>query len=243
MSLDATAVLFTPVVIGVVRARHAASAPSLLVTTQLANAGSSLLPISNLTNLLVFSATGLSFGGFAVRMALPTAAAAAVVVGTVVVDTPHAALAPLERPRSTALDWLRHTRDGRDRGAHGGVLRQLPARGRARVDRGGRRGRACRRRDRERPGATVGGRARDVAHIPGVRPRPRGGGGGGGRSRVARPRGRRSARRRWPARAARDGGARGRARQPGEQRACDPCARLGGARRVDRACCSRCSSA
>jgi arsenical pump membrane protein len=41
------------------------------------------LPVSNLTNLLVFSATELTFGGFAVRMALPTAAAAAVVVAVV----------------------------------------------------------------------------------------------------------------------------------------------------------------
>ena len=40
--------------------------------------------MSNLTNLLVFSATGLTFGGFAVRMALPTLAAASVVVGTAV---------------------------------------------------------------------------------------------------------------------------------------------------------------
>ena len=48
------------------------------------NASSSLLPVSNLTNLLVFSATGLTFGGFAVRMALPTLAAASVVVGTAV---------------------------------------------------------------------------------------------------------------------------------------------------------------
>src|SRR6478672_11116603 len=104
MSLDATAVLFTPVVVQLVQARRTRSDPPLLATAQLANASSSLLPVSNLTNLLVFSATGLTFGGFAVRMALPTVAAAAVVVGTVVVDTPHAALAPLERPRSTALD-------------------------------------------------------------------------------------------------------------------------------------------
>ena len=80
MSLDATAVLFTPVVIGLVRSRHIDSERPLLVTTQLANAGSGLLPVSNLTNLLVFSATGLTFGGFAVRMLLPTAAASAVVV-------------------------------------------------------------------------------------------------------------------------------------------------------------------
>jgi arsenical pump membrane protein len=69
MSLDATAVLFTPVVIGLVRSRKLESERPLLVTTQLANAGSGFLPVSNLTNLLVFSATGLTFGGFAVRMA------------------------------------------------------------------------------------------------------------------------------------------------------------------------------
>ncbi len=109
MSLDATAVLFTPVVIGVVRARRAEPGPSLLVTTQLANAASSFLPVSNLTNLLVFSATGLTFGGFAVRMALPTAASAAVVVGTVVVDTPRVKLPPLDRQPATKIDrfaWL-----------------------------------------------------------------------------------------------------------------------------------------
>ena len=39
MSLDATAVLFTPVVIGLVRSRHIDSERPLLVTTQLANAG------------------------------------------------------------------------------------------------------------------------------------------------------------------------------------------------------------
>ncbi len=83
MSLDATAVLFTPVVIGLVRSRHTDSERPLLVTTQLAKAGSGLLPVSNLTNLLVFSATGLTFGGFAARMLLPTAAASAVVVWVV----------------------------------------------------------------------------------------------------------------------------------------------------------------
>jgi arsenical pump membrane protein len=72
MSLDATAVLFTPVVVKLVQARRSRSDAPLLATAQLANASSSLLPVSNLTNLLVFSATGLTFGGFAVRMARPT---------------------------------------------------------------------------------------------------------------------------------------------------------------------------
>jgi arsenical pump membrane protein len=94
MSLDATAVLFTPVVITVVRARHARSERPLLATAQLANASSSLLPVSNLTNLLVFSATGLTFGGFALRMALPTVAAAAVVVAVMVGGEHDGPLAP-----------------------------------------------------------------------------------------------------------------------------------------------------
>jgi arsenical pump membrane protein len=92
MSLDATAVLFTPVVIALVRSRRVDSERPLIVTTQLANAGSGLLPVSNLTNLLVFSATGLTFGGFALRMALPTAAASAVVIA-VVCRRPRGALA------------------------------------------------------------------------------------------------------------------------------------------------------
>jgi arsenical pump membrane protein len=93
MSLDATAVLFTPVVIQVVRARRAPPDPPLLVTAQLANASSSLLPVSNLTNLLVFSATGLTFGGFALRMLLPTVAAVVVVVAVAARDTDRTPLA------------------------------------------------------------------------------------------------------------------------------------------------------
>ncbi|MDQ1431492.1 MAG: arsenical pump rane protein [Actinomycetota bacterium] len=94
MSLDATAVLFTPVVIQVVRTRRVPGDPPLLATVQLANASSSLLPVSNLTNLLVFSTTGLTFGGFALRMLLPTAAAVLVVVVVIARRTEQAPLPP-----------------------------------------------------------------------------------------------------------------------------------------------------
>ena len=104
MSLDATAVLFTPVVVQLVRAAEHDSDPSLLATTQLANASSSLLPVSNLTNLLVFSATGLTFGGFAVRMALPTLAAASVVVGTAVRSDGESTPEPRRPRRAVHLD-------------------------------------------------------------------------------------------------------------------------------------------
>jgi arsenical pump membrane protein len=79
LSLDATAVLLTPVVVRMARRRELAAAPFALVTAQLANGGSLLLPVANLTNLLVWSATGLSFAGFAVRMAIPGFVASAVI--------------------------------------------------------------------------------------------------------------------------------------------------------------------
>ncbi|HEY3722586.1 MAG TPA: SLC13 family permease [Acidimicrobiia bacterium] len=80
LSLDATAVLFTPVVVALV-ARQPPPAPerSLVATAQMANASSLLLPVSNLTNLLVFPATGLTFPAFALRMAPATAVAVVVV--------------------------------------------------------------------------------------------------------------------------------------------------------------------
>ncbi len=79
LSLDATAVLFTPVVVAVVKSRTARDA-ALLATVQLANGASLLLPVSNLTNLLVLSATGLGFAGFAARMLVPEVVAAAIIV-------------------------------------------------------------------------------------------------------------------------------------------------------------------
>ena len=62
LTLDATVVLLTPVLLaGGALARRTAAYASV----RLANTGSTLLPVSNLTNLLAFSATGLTFGGFA----------------------------------------------------------------------------------------------------------------------------------------------------------------------------------
>jgi arsenical pump membrane protein len=79
LSLDTTAVLLTPVVLRVARSRRVAPEAALLTTAQLANGGSLLLPVSNLTNLIVFPLTGLTLAGFALRMALPLAAAAGVI--------------------------------------------------------------------------------------------------------------------------------------------------------------------
>jgi arsenical pump membrane protein len=45
--------------------------PHVYACTHLANSASTLLPVSNLTNLLAFSASGLTFAGFTALMALP----------------------------------------------------------------------------------------------------------------------------------------------------------------------------
>jgi arsenical pump membrane protein len=78
LSLDATVVLLTPVVYATAVRLGARPRPHLYACTHLANSASLLLPISNLTNLLAFSASGLSFGRFAAVMALPWLAVIAV---------------------------------------------------------------------------------------------------------------------------------------------------------------------
>ncbi|MFD8756996.1 SLC13 family permease [Kitasatospora sp. NPDC059577] len=71
LSLDATVVLLTPVVLATATRLGARPAPHLYACAHLSNTASLLLPVSNLTNLLAFTASGLSFGRFAALMALP----------------------------------------------------------------------------------------------------------------------------------------------------------------------------
>ncbi|RVW05579.1 SLC13 family permease [Rhodococcus xishaensis] len=71
LSLDATVVLLTPVVIRAARALRMQVRPHAYATAHLSNSASTLLPVSNLTNLIAFSATGLTFIHFAAVMALP----------------------------------------------------------------------------------------------------------------------------------------------------------------------------
>ena len=79
LSLDATVVLLTPVVLTTVRRLRAPVRPHAYATAHLANAASLLLPVSNLTNLLAFHVLNVSFTKFTAVMALPWLAA----VGTV----------------------------------------------------------------------------------------------------------------------------------------------------------------
>lgn len=71
LSLDATVVLLTPVVLGAARTLRVKTRPHAYATVHLANTASLLLPVSNLTNLLAFSASGLSFTRFSMLMAGP----------------------------------------------------------------------------------------------------------------------------------------------------------------------------
>jgi arsenical pump membrane protein len=71
LSLDATVVLLTPVVLATAVRVGARPRPHLYACGHLANSASLLLPVSNLTNLLAFGAAGLGFGQFAGVMTLP----------------------------------------------------------------------------------------------------------------------------------------------------------------------------
>jgi arsenical pump membrane protein len=79
LSLDATVVLLTPVVLTTVRRLRAPVRPYAYATAHLANAASLLLPVSNLTNLLAFHAANVSFIKFTAVMTLPWLAAIATV--------------------------------------------------------------------------------------------------------------------------------------------------------------------
>lgn len=75
LSLDATVVLLTPVVLATARMLHLPVRPHSYASAHLANTASLLLPVSNLTNLLAFAGTGLSFTRFTALMAGPWLAA------------------------------------------------------------------------------------------------------------------------------------------------------------------------
>ena len=75
LSLDATVVLLTPVVFATAARLEVRARPHVYACTHLANSASLLLPVSNLTNLLAFAASGLAFGHFAALMAVPWLAA------------------------------------------------------------------------------------------------------------------------------------------------------------------------
>src|SRR6185312_6594366 len=76
--LDATVVLLTPIVLATATRMRVPSRPHAYAAGHLANSASLLLPVSNLTNLLAFAATGLSFLHFTGLMLAPWLVAVAV---------------------------------------------------------------------------------------------------------------------------------------------------------------------
>ena len=71
LSLDATVILLTPAVLATIKRLKVKPAPHVYATAHLSNAASLVLPVSNLTNLLAFQASGLTFVGFAGLMVGP----------------------------------------------------------------------------------------------------------------------------------------------------------------------------
>jgi arsenical pump membrane protein len=78
LSLDATVVLLTPVVLATAAHMRVPVRPHAWAAGHLANSASLLLPVSNLTNLLAFATTGLSFVQFTGLMLGPWVVAVAV---------------------------------------------------------------------------------------------------------------------------------------------------------------------
>lgn len=114
LSLDATVVLLTPAVIGAARALRMSPRPHSYATAHLSNSASTLLPVSNLTNLLAFSATGLTFLHFTALMALPWLVAVLIELAVftlffrkdlrpAVPDTPEAGGPEVRAPRTTLV--------------------------------------------------------------------------------------------------------------------------------------------
>jgi arsenical pump membrane protein len=70
-SLDTTAVMLTPVMLAIVKRLRLPAAPYIVLCAFVANVGSLVLPVSNLTNILFADAFHLTFATFAGRMIAP----------------------------------------------------------------------------------------------------------------------------------------------------------------------------
>jgi len=78
LSLDVTVLVLTPIVYALATRLRLDALPYMYACTFVANTGSLLLPISNLTNLLVYGLLGFGFARFADTMLLPQIVALAV---------------------------------------------------------------------------------------------------------------------------------------------------------------------
>lgn len=108
LSIDTTAVLLTPVVI--ILAKHAGLSPMpfALTTVWMANAGSLLLPVSNLTNLLAQHAMGQPSPAAFAALTVPAAVVAVIVPMITVFVVSRRSL--LRRYQPVARDRIRNPR-------------------------------------------------------------------------------------------------------------------------------------
>lgn len=81
LSLDGAVVVMVPVIAALARSHGAPMRPLLLATVGVANSFSAALPAGNPTNLVVMGRLGISPGGFAARMLLPSLGATLACVG------------------------------------------------------------------------------------------------------------------------------------------------------------------
>ena len=81
LSLDVTVIVLTPIVYATVVALRVDPLPYLYACTFVANTGSLLFPMSNLTNLLIVDRLGLSFWHYSLAMAVPNLVAIAANAG------------------------------------------------------------------------------------------------------------------------------------------------------------------
>ncbi|PRZ40945.1 arsenite efflux membrane protein ArsB [Antricoccus suffuscus] len=105
LTLDTTVVLLTPVVVAATLRMRTPSAPHTFALVRIANSGSLLLPVSNLTNLLAFGAAGLTFGRFAALLAVPW-------VAILITEWAVARIAFREQLAPASSDGSRDIRDG-----------------------------------------------------------------------------------------------------------------------------------
>ncbi len=77
LSLDAMIIVMTPIMYALTTRRKLDPIPFMFACVFVANTGSLLLPISNLTNLIAFNDLHLGFGAFAARMWAPNLGAVA----------------------------------------------------------------------------------------------------------------------------------------------------------------------
>ncbi len=84
LGLDATAVIFTPIVIELAKKTKSEVFPFIMATLLLSNTASFLLPVSNLTNLLSQSRLGLTNQQYIAHSLLPALIAIVVTIGFLV---------------------------------------------------------------------------------------------------------------------------------------------------------------